>query len=104
MGVCSMSEYVRMYRSVATSVLFGVVALLAGFDATADKAPDGQPFAAARGDRTSGWLAQTRSEVLARNGVVATSQPLAAQTGLQILKAGGKSFDAAVASAGVLNL
>ena len=35
----------------------------------------------APGDRPSGWLGQGRSEVMARNGIVATSQPLAAQAG-----------------------
>ena len=80
---------------------FLVTALSAGA-ATPDTSP--HDFTAVRGDRTSGWLAQTRSEVLARNGVVATSQPLAAQAGLQILKQGGNAFDAAVATAGVLNV
>jgi gamma-glutamyltranspeptidase/glutathione hydrolase len=61
-------------------------------------------FSATRGDRSSGWLAQSRSEVLARNGMVATSQPLAAQAGLQILKNGGNAFDAAVATAAVMNV
>jgi len=37
---------------------------------------------AVRGDRSEGWLAQGRSEVMGRNGIVATSQPLAAQAGL----------------------
>src|SRR5271169_7044263 len=61
-------------------------------------------FSASRGDRSSGWLPQSRSEVLARNGMVATSHPQGAQAGLQVLKNGGNAFDAAVASAAVMNV
>ncbi|HKB96157.1 MAG TPA: gamma-glutamyltransferase family protein, partial [Rhizomicrobium sp.] len=59
---------------------------------------------AVRGDRADGWLAQSRSEVVGRNGMVSTSQPLAAQAGLEILRKGGNAIDAAVATAAVLNL
>jgi gamma-glutamyltranspeptidase/glutathione hydrolase len=45
-----------------------------------------------------------RSNVLATRGMVATSQPLAAQAGLEILKAGGNAADAAVATAAMLNV
>src|SRR5687767_5897707 len=59
---------------------------------------------AVRGVRAGGWPAQTRSEVTAQNGMVVTSQPLAAQAGLQVLIRGGNAIDAAVATAGVLSL
>src|SRR5437660_3688170 len=57
-----------------------------------------------RGDRAEGWLQQTRSEVMARNGIVTTVQPLAAQAGLRILQQGGNAIDAAVATAAALNV
>ena len=63
------------------------------------------PFCnAIRGDRSEGWLAQSRSEVMAQHGMVVTSQALAAQAGLQILMHGGNAIDAAVATAAVLSL
>src|SRR5437763_7042159 len=59
---------------------------------------------AVEGDRSEGWLSQSRSEVMGRNGIIATSQGLAAQAGLDVLKKGGNAIDAAVAASAVLNV
>jgi gamma-glutamyltranspeptidase / glutathione hydrolase len=59
---------------------------------------------AVRGARAEGWPAQSRSEVMAQHGMVVTSQPLAAQVGLQTLMRGGNAIDAAVATAAMLNV
>ena len=45
-------------------------------------------------DRVSGKAFATRSEVIAQNGMAATSQPLATQAALDILKKGGSAMPA----------
>ena len=55
-------------------------------------------------DRESGDSFASRSEVIATHGMAATSQPLATQIAIDILKSGGNAIDAAIAANAALGL
>src|SRR5262245_3652200 len=98
---------------ITAAVLTGLIASLATPGAqspnafgvpSADVPQPGATVKAVPGSRAQGWLSQGRSEVLARHGMVATSDPLAAQAGLDILRQGGNAIDAAVATGAMLDV
>src|SRR6187402_1560780 len=62
------------------------------------------PLCAAAENRPVKSKWSTRSEVIAQHGMACTSQPLATQVALDILKQGGTAMDAAIAANAMLGL
>lgn len=91
-------------RLATILVVFAMMSFAPSDDA---ESADPQPITTTRSvgyDRPAKNRHQSRSSTVARNGMVATSQPLAAEVGVDILRRGGNAADAAIATNAMMGL